>query len=152
VYFLHPLGELQSVVQNGPTGGGTVLNQNIKLVNSQQDNNLGSSSSSRPVDVPPGKDPIGAQDSAGNALARAYLPQTSHPAIDAQGNADCQVGQAGWVRGPLPNGSRYGPGLVPGTSTPTGGNWPVLVDNLPGLRGGTYVTRKLGIQNLRDVK
>jgi ABC-type transporter Mla subunit MlaD len=152
VYFIHPLGELQSVVQNGPTGGGTLLNQNVKLVNNQQDNNLGSSSSSRPVDVPPGQSPIGATDPAGNALSRPYLPQTSHPAIDAQGNADCQVGQVGWLRGPLLNGSRYGPGLVPGTSTPTGGNWAVLANDLPGLRGGTYLTRKLGIRNLRDVK
>jgi hypothetical protein len=75
------------------------------------------------------------------------------PAIDAQGNADCQTGQAGWVRGPLPvSGDRYGPGVVPSTGDPTGGNWPVLQENLPGLRGGTYVTRRLGIKNLKDVK
>jgi ABC-type transporter Mla subunit MlaD len=152
IYFLHPLGELQSQVQNGPTGGGTVLNQNVKLVNAQQVNNLGSSESSRPVDVPPGVNPIGAKDAAGNALARAYMPDTYHPAIDAQGNADCQVGQSGWVRGPLRADSRYGPGLVPGTNDPTGGNWPVNVNDLPGLRGGTFVTRALGIKNLKDVK
>jgi hypothetical protein len=33
----------------------------------------------------------------------------------------------------------------------SGGNWSVTVDNYPGLAGGTYVTRKLGINNLRDV-
>src|SRR4029079_5646503 len=29
-YFVHPLGEAQSVVQSGPTGGGTSLQQNLK--------------------------------------------------------------------------------------------------------------------------
>jgi hypothetical protein len=97
-------------------------------------------------------DPIGAKDASGNPLGRDYLQKNYMPAIDAQGNADCQNGQVGWIRGPLPNGDRYGPGLVPGTSDPTGGNFPVLDNNLPGLRGGTYATRKLGIKNLRDVK
>ncbi len=34
-----------------------------------------------------------------------------------------------------------------------GGNGAIVPDdnNLPGLAGGTYVTRKLGIKNLRDV-
>jgi ABC-type transporter Mla subunit MlaD len=152
IYFFGALGELQSSVQNGPTGGGTVLNQNVKQVNNQQPNSIGSSATSRPWDVPPGQDPIGANDAGGNALGRQYLSLNYLPAIDAQGNADCQTGQAGWIRGPLASGNRYGPGVVPSTGDPTGGNWPVLQDNLPGLRGGTYVTRKLGIKNLKDVK
>jgi phospholipid/cholesterol/gamma-HCH transport system substrate-binding protein len=152
IYFIHALGEVQSQVQNGPTGGGTVLNQNLKLANNQQPNSLGSAEGSRPNDVPPGMDPIGAEDAQGNPLGRQYLPQSYHPAVDAQGNADCQVGQAGWVRGPLPAGHRYGPGVVPSTGEPTGGNWPVLPNDLPGLRGGTYVTRRLGIRGLQDLK
>ena len=34
-----------------------------------------------------------------------------------------------------------------------GGNGAIVPDdnNLPGLAGGTYMTRKLGINNLRDV-
>jgi phospholipid/cholesterol/gamma-HCH transport system substrate-binding protein len=150
VYFIHPLGELNSEVQNGPTGGGTVLLNNNKLVDMQQPNNAGTQESSRPWDVPPNQDPRGATDSAGQPLGRQYLPLTYHPAIDAQGNADCQTGQAGWLKGPLRAGSRYGPGVL-SDGTPTGGNWPVLVDNLPGLRGGTYKTRQLGIKNLKDV-
>jgi virulence factor Mce-like protein len=150
VYFLHPLGEMESQVQNGPSGGGTVLNNNAKLVNTQQPNNLGILESSRPWDVPSGQDPRGAKDASGAALGRQYLPLTYHPAIDAQGNADCQQGQTGWVKGPLPAGSRYGTGQL-SDGTPTGGNWPVLVNDLPVLSGGTYTSRRLGISNLRDV-
>jgi hypothetical protein len=146
------------VVQNGPTGGGTLLNQNVKFVNNQQENTQGSSTSSRPWGIPPDVNPIGATDPAGNALGRVYSAPYN-PAIDAQGNADCQIGQHGWMKGPLvsPPG-RYTQAIVPGSVDPqhpkgvdSGGSWAVTQNDFPGLRGGTYVTRKLGIQNLRDV-
>jgi virulence factor Mce-like protein len=149
VYFLHPLGELQSQVQNGPTGGGTVLNNNGKNVNTQQANNMGSTESSRPVDISPDQDPRGAKDAAGNALARVYTSDYQ-PAIDAQGNADCQNGQNGWVKGPFVNGGRYGKGTL-SDGTPTGGNWMVKDDNFPILSGGTYNSRANGINNLKDL-
>ena len=47
VYFIHPLGEVQSQVQNGPTGGGTVLSQGVKLVNQDQPNSYGTTIGSR---------------------------------------------------------------------------------------------------------
>jgi virulence factor Mce-like protein len=147
VYFLHALGEHQS--QISPDKGGTVQNQGLKLVNTQQENGLANIEAARPVDVKPDQDPRGARDTEGNPLQRTYAPG-ANPAIDAQGNADCQIGQTGYVRGPLASGFRYSPGVL-SDGTPTGGNWPVIDDDLPGLRGGTYVTRKLGIQNLRDV-
>ena len=157
IYFIHPLGELQSVVQNGPTGGGTVLNQNIKLVNNQQANSQGSSTSSRPWGIPPNVDPIGAKDAGGNALGRVYSAPYN-PAIDAQGNADCQIGQHGWMKGPFTRATRYGRAIVPGSVDPqhpdgidSGGSWAVTDNDFPGLRGGTYVTRRLGIKNLKDV-
>jgi hypothetical protein len=145
VYFFNSLGEAQS--QTVP--GGTNLNQGVKLVNILQPNSLGSTVSSRPWDVPPGKDPRGAKDALGLPLGRIYSPPYQ-PAIDAQGNADCQNGQDGWVRGPL-GGTRYGPGFVPGTRIPTGGNFPILLSDFPILSGGTYKARELGIKNLRDV-
>ena len=37
------------------------------------------------------------------------------------------------------------------TTIAVGGNWAVTVDNLPGLTGATYLTGRLGINNLRDV-
>ena len=111
-YFMHPLGEMQSVVQTGPTGGGTVLNQNMKLPNSHQQNNYGSSTGSRPWDILPGQKPQGAKDLQGNPLFRLYAT-AYNPAIDAQGNADCQVGQTGYPNGALGPG-RYKPGRAQG--------------------------------------
>ena len=106
-YFVYPLGEHQSEVS--PLGG-TVQQQGARLPNMLQANSLGSIRSSRPVDTPPGVDPVGAE-AEGMQLQRFYS-QPYQPAIDAQGNADCQVGQNGYVKGPLgPN--RYKPGTAP---------------------------------------
>jgi virulence factor Mce-like protein len=158
-YFMHPLGEMQSVVQTGPTGGGTVLNQNVKMPNSHQQNNYGSSTGSRPWDILPGQKPQGAKDLQGNPLFRLYAP-AYNPAIDAQGNADCQLGQTGYPNGALGPG-RYKPGALQdqseehGLPVPdevgTGTNGAITENNLPGLSGGTYKSRELGIDNLKDV-
>jgi phospholipid/cholesterol/gamma-HCH transport system substrate-binding protein len=149
VYFFNPLGELQSQVQNGPTGGGTILNNNSKTTNNDQPNTMGEIEASRAWDVPPDKDPRGATDSNGNPLGRVYTSDYQ-PAIDAQGNADCQGGQNGWVRGPFVHGGRYGKGVL-SDGTPTGGNWRVHEDDFPVLSGGTYNSIQNRIGNLRDV-
>jgi hypothetical protein len=158
-YFIHPLGEVQSVVQSGPTGGGTVLNQNVKEVNSDQQNNYGTSASSRPWDIPAGQKPQGAKDFQGKPLFRLYAT-AYNPAIDAQGNADCQLGQTGYPNGALGPG-RYKPGDIKdgseahGLPIPgefgSGTNGAITENNLPGLSGGTYRMRELGIDNLKDV-
>jgi hypothetical protein len=160
-YFIGPLGEAQSVVQSGPTGGGTSLNQNMKVPNSDQQNNYGTSTGSRPWDIPVGMKPQGAKDAQGNDLFRLFAPPYQ-PAIDAQGNADCQLGQDGYPNGRLNNG-RYqignlhdqsdDHGLPIPSEVGKGGNGAIVPDdnNIPGLAGGTYVTRKLGIKNLKDV-
>jgi virulence factor Mce-like protein len=158
-YFMHPLGEMQSVVQSGATGGGTVLNQNVKIPNSHQQNNYGSSTGGRPWDILEGQKPQGAKDHQGNPLFRLYAPAYS-PAIDAQGNADCQLGQNGYPNGAL-GPARYKPGNLEdhsdehGLPIPdevgTGGNGALTENNLPGLSGGTYKSRELGIDNLKDV-
>jgi virulence factor Mce-like protein len=158
-YFIHPLGEVQSVVQAGPTGGGTVLNQNLKLVNTQQQNSYGSSEGSRPWDILQGQKPQGATDALGQPLFRLYAP-AHQPAIDAQGNADCQNGQNGYPNGAL-NDARYRPGNLRDLSNAeglpvtgqigTGANGAITQNNLPGLSGGTYKSRELGIDNLADV-
>jgi virulence factor Mce-like protein len=159
VYFIHPLGEVQSQVQNGPTGGGTVLSQGVKLVNQNQPNSYGTTIGSRPVDVPQGQDPIGAEDEEGNPLHRFYGTGPYPPAIDSQGNADCHAANIGWVKGPLnargrfPAGDIEGPGQLPGTMVTTGGggNWPVTDSDFPIVSGGTYASDALGIDNLEDV-
>jgi virulence factor Mce-like protein len=161
LYFVHPLGEAQSVVQSGPTGGGTSLNQNVKVPNSHQQNNYGSSTGSRPWDIPSNQKPQGAKDQLGNPLFRLYAPPYQ-PAIDAQGNADCQLGQTGYPNGALSSGP-YSRGDIQdhseehGLPIPdsfgTGANGAIMPDNnnLPGLSGGTYKSRELGIDNLADV-
>ena len=163
MYFVHPLGEMQSVVQTGPTGAGTVLNQNVKEVNTDQQNNYASSTASRPWDIPSDQKPQDAQDKRGHDLFRLYAPPYQ-PAIDAQGNADCQLGQNGYPNGPL-NDGRYSPGDLldrsdsRGLPTPEpervgkGGNGAIVPpdNNIPGLSGGTYRSRELGIDNLADV-
>jgi virulence factor Mce-like protein len=128
--------------------GGTVQNQGLKLVNMFQHNSLGNSESARPWDLNPGVDPIGASDGL-MPLGRAFgTPYT--PAIDAQGNADCQLGQSGYPKGPDAPNIRYKPGLLP-DGNPTGGNAAVTNSNYPILSGPTYISQKLGIKNLSDV-
>ncbi len=144
-YFIHALGEHWS--QTSPTGG-TVQNQGLKLVNPVQPNTLANTESSRPWDVPPGVDPVGAR-AGGLPLGRLY-PTFYRTAIDAQGNADCETGQVGYIKGPFDLKNRYGPGTLP-NGTPTGGNFSVTGSDFPILSGGTYKSRELGLNNLKDV-
>jgi ABC-type transporter Mla subunit MlaD len=137
----HPSIDKQGLVQNIGAKSGN---------DNQANSDSGSITAARRHDIPPNEDPLTAVDASGTPLARPY-DWPYEPAIDAQGNADCQTGQRGYMRGPLRNGhERYGPGLL-SDGTPSGGNWPVTRPNQPGLTGGTYVTRQLGITNLRDV-
>jgi virulence factor Mce-like protein len=150
VYFFLPLGEHMSLIS--PDGAGTTQNQGAKFVNNEQQNSYGTTNSSRNVDVHQGQKPRGARDETGN-LHRLQAPLYS-PAIDAQGNADCQRGQEGYPNGARAAGARYGPGELPSPpphGTPSGGNAPNMDDNYPILSGGTFKTRQLGIRNLRDV-
>jgi virulence factor Mce-like protein len=152
VYFLHALGEHQSTRASSTFPGGTVQGQGAKLSNPAQPNTIGQSTAARPADILPGQK---ARNATSNGQAAARLFGTPYPpAIDAQGNADCQLGQQGYPNGPLTGpGTRYGPGLVPGASRPTGtgGNGAVAVSDYPILTGGTYKSRELGIDNLKDV-
>jgi hypothetical protein len=66
--------------------------------------------------------------------------QSYGPAIDAQGNADCQGGQGGYPEGPLVQGNRYGP-------NENGGQHVLLDPDLPGNRGPTFT----GVPRLQDV-
>jgi virulence factor Mce-like protein len=156
VYFIHPLGEHQS--QIAPDKSGTVQTGGVKTVNNEQPNSYGTSSSSRNVDIPPGQKARGAKSDAqhpygppGSELHRLIAP-LYNPAIDAQGNADCQRGQEGYPNGPFATGARYGPGELPDSRrTPAGGNAPVTNADYPILSGGTFKARDLGIDNLKDV-
>ena len=158
IYFLNPLGEHQSQ----PGAGGTVEVQFLKFPNRDQPNGPTSTFNSRPWDLPPGQPAQNAMfnnNPAGRVLGTPY-----YHAIDAQGNADCQNGQFGYPNGRLlasfarknhqgsdPNDPND---IVFGTlkdGTPAGENAAVVINNYPGLSGGTYKSRQLHIRNLRDV-
>jgi len=154
-YFFHALGEHQS--QAAP--GGTIQNQGVKTVNGEQPNTIGNTSNSRSWDIPtaganaPGfsapDGPYGATY-LGEPAGRTFVTPFQ-PAIDAQGNADCQNGQAGLPRRLTdPYVRDFGRGTL-SDGTPTGSNFSIAMNNYPGLSGGTYVSRDLGISNLQDV-
>jgi hypothetical protein len=85
----------------------------------------------------------------GEPIHRLQAP-LYNPAIDAQGNADCQRGQEGYPNGPFTTGGRYGPGRL-SDKTPAGGNAPVTDPDYPILSGGTFESIENGIDNLADV-
>jgi virulence factor Mce-like protein len=121
-----------------PVRGGVTQRVNLKSDNRTQDNRMSSSEADKPADVEEDQDPQSAEDPEGNPLVVLHR-QAYEPAIDAQGNADCQVGQRGYLDGPLVTGNRYANQL--------GGNHVVLDSNIPGLSGPTYK----GVPNLSDV-
>ncbi len=139
VYFFNPLGTHQSAA----VAGGTTERILAKLVDTQQENSLGSTESKRPVDVPSNEDP------QASPAKQALHTQYGGPAIDSQGRADCQAGQTGYPYRLVTNG-RYPPDSSAG-GFKGGGSHVVLDGNTPGLAGGTYTSRRLGIDNLKDV-
>jgi virulence factor Mce-like protein len=156
VYFLGPLGEHQSTLASNVFPGGTVQGQGVKNTPSNEANGFNQTDASRPADIKPGEKARGAkQGPPGEEGPAARLFGTPYPpAIDAQGNADCQLGQTGYPNGPLVRpGTRYGAGFAPGTDekVPSGGNGAIALDDYPIVTGGTYKSRELGIDNLGDV-
>jgi virulence factor Mce-like protein len=138
-YFFNPLGTHQSSV----VPGGTAERILAKLVDTQQENSLGSTESTHPVDVPSNEDP------QAEPAKQALHTQYGGPAIDSKGRADCGAGQSGY-----PNRLVSNPRWPPDTSAGgfVGGGSHVVVDpNTPGLAGGTYKARQLGINSLKDV-
>jgi virulence factor Mce-like protein len=139
VYFFNPLGTHQSAT----VSGGTTERILAKLADTRQENSLGSTESTRPVDVPTDQDP------QASPPKQSLHTQYGNPAIDDSGNADCGAGQTGYpdryVTDPRwpPDDSRNG--FV------GGGSHVVLDGDLPGLAGGTFKARELGIDHLEDV-
>jgi virulence factor Mce-like protein len=147
-YFANGLGQHQSEgVSNG-----TAERVMLKTDNSMQDNRYSTVFSDRPVDVPKGVDPTTA--TTPNGAAEAFHGGPYFPAIDAQGNADCQNGQAGYIDGPLGKGRYPAHGPVPSDPNYSkfnqqfaGGSHTIYQDNTPGLAGTTFT----GVKNLKDV-
>jgi hypothetical protein len=116
---------------------------------SNGEDELDTQESDRPLDVPSDEDPK-AEPQPGQSEPRAALhAQARAPAVDADGNADCQSGQTGYLEGPLipPGLGRY-----PASTDPErgGGSHVVLDPDTPGNAGGTFKSRELGITSTRD--
>lgn len=140
LYFFNPLGtHLSEAVP-----GGTAERILAKLViTSTQANSLGTTQSSRPVDVPSDEDP------QGEPGLQALHTQPGGPAVDSSGRADCQDGQTGYLNRLVTDG-RYPPDTAAGGFL-GGGSHVVLDPDTPGRAGGTYTARRLGIDSTKDV-
>jgi hypothetical protein len=154
VAFLTGLSGAHSV---GMTNG-TAQNALVKTGTNDQSGAFNQDGSGRPADIPANKDPQTYMDPAGDHYQLLHWQQYG-PAVDAQGNADCQAGQTGYTNGPVyTSGHKYAPAdIAPGQTfkdweaKSAGGSHTVFDSNIPGLAGGSYVARRLGIDNLRDV-
>jgi hypothetical protein len=128
---------------------------------STQPGKLGTSSNYRPADLPTNVDPKTTKLASGD-YAQVQHTQKYGPAIDAAGNADCELGQSGYLSGPLPssnspNAVRYPPHgssnfNVNDPNDPfyrdhAGGSHVVVQSDTPGLAGPTYT----GVPSLRQV-
>jgi phospholipid/cholesterol/gamma-HCH transport system substrate-binding protein len=136
-----------------PVKGGTAELVSAQQASPEQDNGPNDTTNSeRPSDIPANQDGTTTKDSEGNYLAARH-GQPYASAIDAQGNADCENGQRGYLEGPWIEDSRFGHARYPPSNDPTkgGGSHVVGLEYTPGLQGGTYASRRLGIKNLRDV-
>jgi virulence factor Mce-like protein len=138
VYFFNALATHQSA----PVPGGTSERILAKLAGGTQDNNLGTTESTRPVDVPADQDPQASNQ-------QSLHTQKGAPAVDARGRADCQVGQSGYLDR-LVTDPRYPPDNAAGGFR-GGGSHVVLDPDTPGLAGGTFKSRELRIDHVEDV-
>ncbi len=138
-YFLTPLGTHLSE----PVAGGTSERILAKIAELTQANSLGTTESIRPVDVPIDEDPQ--EEPAAQSLHTQY----GGPAVDSQGRADCQAGQTGYPNR-LVTGGRYPPDEA-GAGFVGGGSHVVVDPDTPGLAGGSYKSRELGIDGVEDV-
>jgi virulence factor Mce-like protein len=153
VYWFSGLGGHLSEDVNGGTVERILVRMDIPL---QQSGKLGDSANWRPADLPSNVSAKSTKDALGEYY-EAYHNQPYQPAIDAQGNADCQAGQTGYLNGPLPADGRYPPTAEQNFNplnpkddfyvNHAGGSHVVDAPNTPGLAGPTYT----GVPNLRDV-
>jgi len=143
-YYWTAIGEHVSE----PVRGGTIQRTVGKTDFRGQDNRVGDASADRPVDVRKSQDP---QAPVAGQTLQALHSNIYEPAVDAQGNADCQVGQRGYLDGPVGAGNRYpesdDPSIGSAMDTAGGGSHTVTGSDLPGLAGPTYK----GVRSLKDL-
>jgi hypothetical protein len=152
-YFFNALG---SHISEG-TASGTAERVLLKSGNNFQDDGAYDNFGARPSDLPPNIDPTGVKVGPPGGEAPAYVlhGQPYTPAIDAQGNADCQNGQFGYIDGPLGKGRYPAHGPVAGDDPAftqfnrnfAGGSHTLNLPQVPGLVGTTFN----GVPSLRNV-
>jgi hypothetical protein len=138
--------------------GGTSEVVLVKTGSNFQEHSYNQNESERPADVPSNKDPQTYVDPEGAHYQVMHSALTG-PAVDAQGNADCQTGQTGYIDGPHnPADAKYKPADIGENqsfkdweNTSGGGSHTVFNGNIPGLSGPTFVGKRLGIDSLDDV-
>src|SRR4051794_14448236 len=139
--------------------GGTSEVVLVRTGPDDQDHSFNQNEDERPADLPSNWDPQNSVDKRGNNY-QVWHTALDGPAVDAQGNADCQGGQTGYIDGPLNKGegSKYPPSDFPRNGTlkdwenaAGGGSHTTWDSDIPGLAGGSYVTRRLGIDSLSKV-
>jgi virulence factor Mce-like protein len=148
---------LATHMSEGVTGGTSeaVL---VRTGNNTQEHAYNQSEGERPADVPANWDPQTAVDPAGDHY-QLFHTSAYPPAVDAQGNADCQGGQTGYLNGPTSkSGGKYPPANIGPNedyktweNTKSGGSHTTNDQDLPGLMGPTFVAKRLGIDNLNDL-
>ncbi len=144
-----------------PVSNGTIERILLKTDNSTQANAFSNTFAYRPNDVPANESVHTAKDPLTGQSLESQHGVAYPPAIDAQGNANCQQGQSGFIEGPLtglPAGvkPRYGPAAVSDPSSESqlesfeqnqAGGSHGQRGNYPLLEGTTYT----GVPRLRDV-
>jgi ABC-type transporter Mla subunit MlaD len=135
------------------TSLGTAERVLVKEDNHTQDNRWSDFPADRPNDVPSDVDPSDAylpnRPEDAEFVRQAAHTQPFAPAIDAKGNADCQIGNSGYIDGPLPENGRYpaAPDSADFDANHAGGSHPVAEADTPGLAGPTFN----GVPSLKDV-
>jgi virulence factor Mce-like protein len=142
-YFFTPLG---THLSHAVPGGTAELILAKTFLTSSQPNNLGTTQSKRPADVPIDEDP---QDGVPGTYPHVLKAQPGAPAVDSRGRADCQDGQTGYINRLVTDG-RWPPEDA-GPNFQGGGSHVVLDPDTPGLAGGTFKSRQLGIDSVKDV-
>ncbi|MEA2465829.1 MAG: phospholipid/cholesterol/gamma-HCH transport system substrate-binding protein [Acidobacteriota bacterium] len=144
-------------ISEGVTGGTSEVVL-VRTGTEDQEHSLNQNESERPADVPSNKDPQTYVDPKGDHYQTLHWHQYG-PAVDAQGNADCQTGQTGYIDGPLDRSAgKYSPADIGANesfaeweNSKSGGSHTTHDSDIPGLMGGSYVARRLGIDSLSDV-
>jgi virulence factor Mce-like protein len=135
------------------TSTGTAERVLVKEDNHTQPNRWSDFPAFRAADVPSDVDPSDAylpnRPKDAEFVRQAAHTQPFAPAIDAQGNADCQIGNSGYVDGPLPARGRYpaAPDSSDFDTNKSGGSHVVAEADTPGLAGPTFN----GVPSLKDV-